>query len=309
MNTARTNAHAMGKMLLRDNNWDSGICAYGAVSEGSLGGWNRTAENADIKDGVATSAYRLSSECHASMSDMWDAEVKVRPEYVVDVRYPQGRELTNHMVKEWYRYILLSSPYSKAFAEDDIEAGWRRGYYLYHANANHKLLVTALIAVRMASEYPEYVRRWYELYDAGVDVDMAYIASYFVSDMNSFEVIVESKESHVPIIPMYMTPKSVFAYMDGDYDKANGWADKGYYDNIHSNFKSDSDHNDCFVLDIHKKYNKAIKDARQEEAEKRVAIFNHAWNVLEHKHVTKEEGMPILKEILNQFTEEVINNA
>lgn len=292
-------AHNMGRMLVNKTNYKSGLCSFGVITD-------------SVRDDISI----RSAACHAYLNRI---DPYGTPLYVVDALYPYngnpakvktGR-LSNRMAKEYVRYVLTQSPYASIFAENSIDLGWRRRYYIYRTDVDSNLLVGGLVAIRMLSEKPHIPYLWALYTRAGMDSNLAFLLAYSTGHKgDDLYVKNYTGEGHTPIAASHFNNENVNSFLNGEHSNYGTYAHRKTYRGFNGMWGENKDNfrkrNDFNSTILSKWKDKLLLLAKP--VEMRVALFNHDFN---NKDNAREETLPIkeaipaLCEIINEYKGEL----
>ena len=292
-------AYKLGSQLLKHyytEDGQGGICAYGVVN----------AQGEEDHEHVAP--------CHAGLNHMNVTEKSL----VVDMTYPIRGEVDNRIAKRWIRYILEKSPFRSVFAEEHINAGWRRGYYIFDADADANLLAACLVAVRSVSEYPKIPVMFDKLVRAGTDADMAFFAAYMtgVNKDGTFFLNMDTKEGHVAMVPSWFDAETLKNFIECNHEEYGTYAEKNKYGNFNTMWLQErtSEDWDCIgvkpinnIPDVLNKLWKPILD-KEGGFDNRIALFNHAHNQERDRKrnaLKQDKALPLFAQLLNNYRGEL----
>ena len=287
-------AYKLGKELLKYyKDKGNGICTYGAV--GTHGGEDR----------------KSGDECYAGLATL-KADVK---SLVVDVPYHFEGNITNRIAKKWIRYILEQSPFKSTFAEDRINAGWRRGYYIFNADVDANLLCAALVAIRSMSEYPKIPVMFDKLTKAGADPDMAFFSAYMtgVDRAGRFFINTTTEEGHVAMVPSWFEDSNLANFIKANFDPYGLYSEMNSYRSFNTMWYNEIDGHswggrdgvlqpDGVPIRIDNLWNTVLRE--HSESETRVALFDHVFNMRRNKAIGNMEAtkaLPLFAKLLNEY--------
>ncbi len=276
----------VGKELLEGNE-SEGICAFAVVMQSG------------------NSYSYLEKPCHAHLNDCVKGS-----EYIVDRIY-NHRCSSNKVAKAYLRYVLLESPYAKAFAEDNIDNAWKRGYYVYSTEVDSNLLASALIAARMIHETSRIAEVFYMLRKNGASGHMAFFGAHMVNNHNGKLAISEMQdEGHVAIVPSWFTEQGVVNFYNSYiYNDYGTYANTGGYSGLNTMWEKGMGWaiiNESIHYYVDNAWEKASKQINNNE-EIPIAIFDHEFNKEgEFDSLPEDIGIPILSNILNTYEKEHI---
>ena len=285
--TGFLHAHRLGRKMVKENDFNIGLCAFGVV-------------NGDNRED-----YKLRAPCHAALSRM---DVCF-PTLMVDVQYKRGKGITSKMAKMFTNYVLMQSPYASIFAEKNTNAGFARGYFLYRTDVDANLLTGGAVLLRMLSESPMIPKMWYHMVMAGVSPDMAILVAH-MSSLNNGEVAIRasSDDCHKSIVPSWFLEKDVINFINRNHKVYGKYIDMGGYMGFTSMWGADRyNRNTGFSAQIHGRWIAELKRLHNMK-DGRVAIFDHDGQKKRNRASEKcqfKTAMPIIAKILNDYRKEL----
>ncbi len=295
VSTRIRDAHKLGRYLM-DKDTNKGLCAFGLITTLKA----RRVENYPL---------RINAPCHAAYSYMVNNH---NPVWVVDVLYPTELKLATQ--KAWLSYILLDSPYSSIFAEKNIHAGLKRGYYIYNTEVDGNLLAAGSVAVRMLSESPKIPLAFEKFINAGMKPDIAFIIAHMTTvDDGQISIREYSEEGHVAVVPTFMGDEEMINFFEVNFYEHGTYSIKHSYrglNNMWSHSRESYEQEEAVHSVNSILYNKwkLIVEKIENIEKPRTALFNHMWNIDANNRdnaLPIKDGLPILVRITNSYMEKL----
>lgn len=147
-----------------------------------------------------------------------------------------GRYLSPEVELWFVDYIINRSPYSETFISKDAAKCLEGQVTLSSGDHPSNLMVAGLVALRRLWEYSMVARAAYDLSQAGVDEDLAFVLGHLISvetevDNASSTSWSGGHNGHCSINPHQMGFKVIKAFMEHKPTKLNGlWSEGNRYE-------------------------------------------------------------------------------
>lgn len=177
------------------------------------------------------------------------------PQYVLD--YVMYSSIEEEYYKAFVDYIVNRSAYRYVFVEKDVDTIFSQKVNVVSTKFNVNLIAGALIALRGASEFPNFVISWINFINQGFDEHVAYCLSFALVN-KGVGVVKNNMCGHAALNYLTIKKKTIKAYIkhckELQPDMLNQkMSEFNGYDNIHTFFfvsDTDINSNDCAMYKL-----------------------------------------------------------
>ena len=166
-------------------------------------------------------------------------------------------------VKEWNRlkpfitWMLKESPYSSIFLRKNCRDVYDHGY-LIDTKASGDLIASAMMSMRMPTEFPETFRAWEVLVKSGVNKSLAFVIAHGCTfhESTGLHLGLLHERGHVPFNLRGMTVPSTRNFVNKVFRKGIPYRERGRYSNVSGMFKGQDAQGECLSNLISVAHNK-----------------------------------------------------